>query len=260
MEEVVEYKYDTWGRVVGMEGSEYGKWVGSLNPFRYRGYYYDDETGMYYLQSRYYNPEWGRFMNADAPEILLEDQDNLLQYNLYTYCFNNPVNMIDSTGESPANIIGGIIGAVAGAALGYMLADALGLKGWKKWALISAATVGGAVLGTFLGPYVAKLGGKVAANLGIKTATKTAFKSIGKITAKKMSHINVSKHLWGRVLKKVTNKGIENLIQQAIKKGSWKTLKGGVSKITYRYRGEIITVTGKIINGVFNIGDAWVNR
>ncbi len=116
---------------------------------------------------------------------MLEDQDSLLQYNLFAYCFNNPVNKFDTTGESPANIIGGIIGGVAGAALGYMLADALGLKGWKKWALISAATVGGAVLGAFLGPYVAKLGGKVVAKLGIKTATKAAFKSIGKITAKK---------------------------------------------------------------------------
>ena len=108
--------------------------------------------------------------------------------------------MFDPTGESPANIIGGVIGGASGSALGYLLADALGLKGWKKWALISAATVGGAVLGAFLGPYVAKLGGKVAAKLGIKTATKAAFKSIGKITAQKMSHINVPKHLWGEVL------------------------------------------------------------
>ena len=59
--------------------------------------------------------------------------------------------MFDPTGESPANIIGGVIGGASGSALGYLLADALGLKGWKKWALISAATVGGAVLGAFLG-------------------------------------------------------------------------------------------------------------
>ena len=65
--------------------------------------------------------------------------------------------MSDSTGESPANIIGGIIGGVTGAALGTLLADALGLRGLKRWALIAAATVGGAVLGAFLGPYVAKL-------------------------------------------------------------------------------------------------------
>ncbi len=51
--------------------------------------------------------------------------------------------MFDPTGESPANIIGGVIGGASGSALGYLLADALGLKGWKKWALIAAATVGG---------------------------------------------------------------------------------------------------------------------
>jgi hypothetical protein len=65
--------------------------------------------------------------------------------------------MDDQTGESPANIIGGIVGGATGAALGLLLAKQLGLTGWKKWALVSAATVGGAALGAFLGPYVAKL-------------------------------------------------------------------------------------------------------
>ena len=264
---VAQYAYNAWGgHTAVLDGSGNAvsatntTHIARLNPFRYRGYYFDNESGFYYLQSRYYDAKTGRFINADDSDILLEDQDNVLQYNLFTYCLNNPVNMHDPDGYAAANIIGGIIGGAAGATLGYLLADALGLKGWKKWALISAATVGGAVLGAFLGPYVAKLGGKVAAKLGIKTATKAAFKSIGKITSQKMSHINVSKHLWGKVLKKVTNKGIENLIQQAVKKGSWETLKGGVSKITYRYGGEIITVTGKIINGVFKVGNAWVNR
>ena len=95
MEEVVEYKYDTWGRVIGMEGSDYGKWVGSLNPFRYRGYYYDDETGMYYLQSRYYNPEWGRFLNAD---ISLLGNVGASLHNLYAYASNNPVVFSDPAG------------------------------------------------------------------------------------------------------------------------------------------------------------------
>ena len=260
-----QYEYDAWGNhtVLDAQGntiSPAASHIANSNPLRYRGYFFDTETGLYYLLSRYYDPETGRFVNADNPEILFEEQDNLLQYNLFAYCFNNPINMTDSTGESPAHIIGGILGGVTGAALGKLLADALGLKGFKRWALIAAATVGGAVLGAFLGPYVAKLGSSVAAKLGIKTATKAAFKSIGKITVQKMKHINTSKHLWGKVLKKVTNKGIENLIQQAIKKGSWETLKGGVSKITYHYGGEIITVTGKIINNVFNISDAWVNR
>ena len=260
-----QYEYDAWGNHTVLDAqnnviSPDASHIANANPLRYRGYFFDTETGLYYLLSRYYDPETGRFVNADNPEILFEEQDNLLQYNLFAYCFNNPINMTDSTGESPAHIIGGILGGVTGAALGKLLADALGLKGFKRWALIAAATVGGAVLGAFLGPYVAKLGSSVAAKLGIKTATKAAFKSIGKITVQKMKHINTSKHLWGKVLKKVTNKGIENLIQQAIKKGSWETLKGGVSKITYHYGGEIITVTGKIINNVFNISDAWVNR
>ena len=95
MEEVVEYKYDTWGRVVGMEGSAYGQWVGSLNPFRYRGYYYDDESGMYYLTTRYYNPEWCRFLNADG--IICANQD-LMSFNLFVYCSNNYVNYCDPSG------------------------------------------------------------------------------------------------------------------------------------------------------------------
>ena len=93
MEEVVEYKYDTWGNVIGMEGSDYGKWVGSLNPFRYRGYYYD-ETGMYYLITRYYNPEWCRFLNADA---ILPDSP-MLGSNIFTYCLNDPIAYSDENG------------------------------------------------------------------------------------------------------------------------------------------------------------------
>ena len=95
MEEVVEYKYDTWGNVIGMEGSDYGKWVGSLNPFRYRGYYYDDETGMYYLQSRYYNPEWSRFINADGSLI---GNIGSSVHNIFAYASNNPVVFSDPSG------------------------------------------------------------------------------------------------------------------------------------------------------------------
>ena len=106
MEEVVEYKYDTWGNVIGMEGSAYGQWVGSLNPFRYRGYYYDDETGMYYLKTRYYNPEWGRFLNADI-SLLSNLKNNI--HNLYAYASNNPVVLTDKEGTNPVYSPGCVI-------------------------------------------------------------------------------------------------------------------------------------------------------
>ena len=64
-EKVVEYKYDAWGRILSKTGTM-ASTLGTLNPFRYRGYVYDEETGLYYLRSRYYNPEWARFLNADT--------------------------------------------------------------------------------------------------------------------------------------------------------------------------------------------------
>ena len=67
------------------------------NPFRYRGYYYDTETGLYYLQSRYYNPAWGRFLNADG---YINANGDLTGYNMYAYCSNNPIMYVDPTGQA----------------------------------------------------------------------------------------------------------------------------------------------------------------
>jgi len=78
--QVVSYTYDIWGILVSTTGT-WASTVGVENPYRYRGYRYDTETGLYYLQSRYYNPEWGRFINADSTDVfdkLTHTQDDLL--------------------------------------------------------------------------------------------------------------------------------------------------------------------------------------
>ena len=109
---VVNYSYDTWGNIVSITGSLKDS-VGVKNPYRYRGYRYDEETGMYYLQSRYYNAEWGRFINADG---IVGIKGELLSHNIFMYCNNNAINMCDKSGRFPAIIpflpaIGKVLGA-----------------------------------------------------------------------------------------------------------------------------------------------------
>ena len=92
---VCRYIYDAWGNVT--TDSWLGDIVADHNPLRYRGYVYDQETELYYLQSRYYSPEQGRFLNADA---LVSTGQGPLGNNMFAYCGNNPVNRVDPTGEA----------------------------------------------------------------------------------------------------------------------------------------------------------------
>ena len=92
------------------------------NPFRYRGYYYDQESGLYYLQNRYYDPVVGRFISPE-PNVYAGGFDSgagLSRYNVYAYCVNNPVNFSDPTGEFilTALLVGVVTGAVIGGAVG----------------------------------------------------------------------------------------------------------------------------------------------
>ena len=118
--DIATYKYDAWGNVIGIGGDES---IAELNPIRYRGYYYDNETGFYYLNSRYYDPEIGRFINADT---LLDSTQSQLGVNLFTYCQNNPVIYSDANGHMALEIaIGGglTIGQIV--AIGVLAAAAV---------------------------------------------------------------------------------------------------------------------------------------
>ena len=91
---IVSYTYDAWGNILSVAGTK-ASTVGKMNPFRYRGYYYDVETGLYYLNSRYYDPVVGRFINADG---YISTGQGLLSFNMFAYCGNNPTNYIDPSG------------------------------------------------------------------------------------------------------------------------------------------------------------------
>jgi RHS repeat-associated protein len=95
---VVEYAYDAWGRLMSTTGSLAGT-LGVDNPYRYRGYRFDTETGLYYLLSRYYNPQWGRFINADE---LVGVAGTIGSHNIFAYCFNSPVIYSDEQGQYPS--------------------------------------------------------------------------------------------------------------------------------------------------------------
>ena len=110
---IFEYLYDAWGNVLrSTQVATGGSAANNVNPFRYRGYYYDTETGLYYLQSRYYNPQWGRFLNADFAEVIA-NESTLTDKNLYAYCDNNPITRKDEDGEFWHVLIGAAVGVVS---------------------------------------------------------------------------------------------------------------------------------------------------
>ncbi len=112
---MIEYNYDPWGKISYIYFDENGNPSNEIAdeslqmitaifcPLTYRGYNYDFTTGLYYLQARYYNPEWGRFLNCDDTSILLATQGETHGANLYAYCNNNPVNLTDFNGRHPGH-------------------------------------------------------------------------------------------------------------------------------------------------------------
>ena len=137
---VARYDYDAWGKCTVTNAS--GSTVGNDNPFRYRGYYYDTDTGLYYLNSRYYDPELRRFISSD---IYVSTGQGLLGANMFTYCNNNPVVYSDPNGKSlvAAIIIGAVVGGVIGGGSAY-------LKGGDTKDIV-LGTLAGAASGGFCG-------------------------------------------------------------------------------------------------------------
>ena len=168
--QVVAYTYDAWGNPLTTTGTM-ADTLGKLNPFRYRGYVYDAETGLYYLQSRYYNPETGRFINADSGISRVGGE--LIGNNMFSYCFNNPVNKSDSSGNWPklSTILTGIAvvaAAVAAVAVAVVAAPVIAGIGIASGITASAASIATAAI------CVAGVSGTAA--LVTKTIENTASK------------------------------------------------------------------------------------
>jgi RHS repeat-associated protein len=155
---VAKYLYDSWGKLVSVTDQNGNaitdmNHIGNMNSLRYRGYYYDTENGLYYLQSRYYNPEWGRFINAD---VLLGEPGELLGHNMFAYCENNSVNFVDPTGYKLMYEIAGVSGGSGGYVppgslskaikyaikkVGKVIKKAKGVIGWSAGRIGKAKTI-----------------------------------------------------------------------------------------------------------------------
>ena len=149
---VVKYDCNAYGDNQTITGSN--TTIGLRNPFRYKGYYYDEETGLFMVGHRYYNPQWGRWIQPDDVEYL--EPDNINGLNLYCYCNNNPVNYYDPDGHSALLIIGLIIGAAigfGGAAYIDYQDDGEIFNGSVKWYDYLGATVLGGAIGAGLGAF-----------------------------------------------------------------------------------------------------------
>jgi RHS repeat-associated protein len=180
--QVVSYTYSTWGEGLSISGS-LANTLGAKNPYRYRGYRFDAETGLYYLQSRYYNPQWGRFLNADGIENILVDQGSLLQYNLFTFCLNNPVNLMDPSGEiaiMTCILIGAAIGLLFGGSTGAYISYRK--FGKVRWEYVFIGAVAGAAIGAAVGYAIGIAIGASTTTLGTAKGLANAFKITSKIS------------------------------------------------------------------------------
>ena len=172
-----EYTYDAWGTCYLMLDTE---GVGSLNPFRYRGYYFVSRIGLYYLTTRFYDYTTGRFINADVPSICFDDGLTLPEgCNLYSYCRNNPISYVDPTGHFAIStlvvIIMTTVGVIVGGVYAYDKAYNDGARDWELfgWTLL------GAVIGGFIGFGIGRFLGSIASNLGNMSSLVGTLESVG---------------------------------------------------------------------------------
>ena len=181
---VAGYVYDAFGNC-SITSDTTKMSVAHANSFRYRGYYYDEDTKLYYLNARYYSPEWRRFISPDSTDYLDPETPNGL--NLYAYCNNDPINYVDPSGNLGISlaalgaIILGVVGAAIGGVVTYNVAKDNGAEGWDLFGYTMLGVLGGGLVGALAGAGLGALITKATGILGF-SITKYYILSVKKIT------------------------------------------------------------------------------
>ena len=277
-----EYEYDGWGKCVEKElspekNTEIDTFVLHNNPFRYRGYYYDVETQLFYCNSRYYSPELCRFISPDSIEYL--DPQSINGLNLYCYCMNNPIMYADPSGHSVilAMLIGAGIGLVVG--LGSQLAsdvisnvitNGFDFSEWEmsSWQTYVGAGLGGAIGGAltpFLGPVATGFitgASSTAISMGLSNITGASNYSLGEIFATSLLIGSVSGITAG-ILDNVKIPGINSgrgSLTAVSKQINTKLVNGSIKNVSIKTIGKMAALNAiysapfTVFNGLFTNG------
>ena len=161
---VAEYTYNGWGEILNVSNAK-GSEIGTLNPIRYRGYYYDSELNMYYLQSRYYDPVMKRMIASDDQSLI--DEAGIKDNNLFSYCDNEPIARQDEEGEYWHVAIGFAVGA--GIDIAYQMVVERKSLSRVNWTSVATSGISSAVGATSL-----KVGGQMLVNAALGAANKAA--------------------------------------------------------------------------------------
>ena len=231
-----------------------------MNPLRYRGYFYDPETGFYYLNSRYYDPATRRFISADMG---FDEGASFTGFNLYVYCANNPVNFYDPTGEFLISTLlicvaaGAVIGGTIGGIAGNSYANSQGYTRWNKTkSILTGIGIGGitgGALGYFAAPTIigaTGVAGISVTSTGITTiaALGTSFGKLGTLITNNGQQIIDWSQTTRHGLQRMVERGVtQNMVELWAKTG--KALQQTGDKILYiTQRGAtVINKSGRVI-------------
>ena len=257
---VLSYTYDAWGnKTTTVHNSSDTNSYAQYNALTYRGYYFDSETNLYYVSSRYFDPAIGRFINADSINLLGVNGD-FESLNLFAYCGNNPISREDDGGEFWNVVIGAVVGAVA-SVVTQAVSNVVQGKDWKE-GVVSAAVVGavgGAIAATGLGMAAQAVYTGLAAAAGdaLQQGVDKGFDKIDPAQSIRTGLVAGATSLIGSYAGQKFLGGIEDVGNACISAGHQKNLTGvtralvGKSHTSYYRSGSTLVAKGKKIVNVY---------